>query len=97
MKKLDDIMARLTTGDKKRITEYNHPHRQFRKYYRNRVGLTRALSHEEVRWLNRNTTGCYSVDFTIAPHNLSFENGPDAVLFKLTYGGDLACKPHVKY
>jgi len=96
VKKLKDIEAQLTTKDKKFISAYKHPHYGQLKYYPHKVGLTRPLRHDELLWLNDHTQARYSTDFTIAPFNLSFENAADAVLFKLTFGGTLACKAHQK-
>ena len=99
MKKLKDIentLSGLTGKNKTRLDSIRHPHRQYLKYYQFRVGLTRSLSKEDFDWLNANTQACYSVDFTMPPHNLSFEDRGDAIRFKLIFGGDLACKAHVK-
>jgi hypothetical protein len=100
MKKLKQIEAKIlqfTGKNKARLESIRHPHRQSLKYYTHRVGLTRPLTDADYDWLNNHTTGCYSVDYTMAPHNLSFENRSDAVRFKLTFGGELACKAHQKF
>lgn len=96
MTSIKDIEAKLTKKDRGFIDDLRHPNRQILKYYAHSVGLTRTLRSKDYKWLNENTTEPYSVDYTIAPHNISFTNVADAVLFKLTFGGTLACKPHKK-
>lgn len=97
MKRVKDIenkLNSLTGRNKARLESIRHPHRNFLKYYPHRVGLTRLPTLEDHEWLEANTTGNYSVDYTTPPHNLSFEVKGDAVKFKLTFGGDFACKAH---
>jgi len=96
VKKLKDFEAQLNKKEKEFISAYNHPHYGQLKYYPHKVGLTRPPRHEDLIWLNEHTQARYSTDFTIAPFNISFENAADAVLFKLTFGGTLACAPHKK-
>lgn len=93
-KKYWDIKNKLTPKDYARLSIWRHPHRQSLKYYPNKVGLRRKPTQTETVWLNQHTTGCYSVDNTCSPHNISFEVRADAMLFKLTYHGDLACDVH---
>ena len=96
LKDLEDKIAGLTGKNRERLESIRHEHRQTLKYYRHRVGLTRRPNDAEYEWLNQNTKGCYSLDYTMPPHNLSFEERSDAVRFKLTFGGELACKAHQK-
>lgn len=96
MTKIQKIKDKLTKKDAQIIAILNHPRKQKLKYYQYRVGLRRIPDIREIIWLNSNVTGNYSIDFTTPPHNLSFEVRADAVRFKLTFGGDLACKAHQK-
>lgn len=94
-KKYWDIKNKLTNQDYARLSIWRHPHRQSLKYYAHKVGLVRKPTQTETVWLNKNTTGKYSVDNTIAPHNISFEVRRDAMYFKLVWFGTLACQPHI--
>jgi hypothetical protein len=96
-KQLDRLEKSAIQYGQRRVKAFRHPHFNRLKYFQNRVGLSRALELAELEWLNNNTTGQYSIDFTIAPHNLSFEMEADALLFKLTFGGELAVAKHIKY
>lgn len=94
---IDRLELDARKAESLRAVAYRHPHFNRLQYYQYRVGLNRKLKIADIEWLNANTTGKYSVDFTIAPFNLSFEVEADALLFKLTWGGDLAIKEHIKY
>lgn len=77
----------------KRYTD--HPHFGTLRYYQHRIGLgVNRPTKEQFEWLNENTRGRYSVDYTCPPFNLSFELKDDAMLYKLVWGG---LKPYVKY
>lgn len=93
-KKYWDIKHKLTQADHAKLSIWRHKHRQSLKYYPNVVGLIRKPNQSEIVWLNQHTTDCYSVDHTIAPHNISFKVRADAMLFKLTWHGTLACDVH---
>lgn len=74
----------------------SHPHYARNKFYAYGMGLTQRPTDEIVEWLNNNTLEPYSIDFTIPPYNISFSNKNDAMLFKLTWGGEITCPKHVK-
>jgi hypothetical protein len=93
-KKYWDIKKKLTPKDYMRLSVLRHPHRQTLKYYPYRVGLIRQPNMNELIWLNKHTKGCYSVDNTIAPYNLSFEVKQDAMYFKLVWFDIIACQVH---
>lgn len=85
---------RLTRRDRIQLAIWQHPHRQSLKYYPHVVGLRRKPTQDETIWLNKHTKGCYSVDHTTPPHNISFEIKQDAMYFKLVWYDDLACDKH---
>lgn len=93
-KRYEAIKNRLTRKDQIQLAIWQHPHRQSCKYYPWRVGLTRKPTQDETIWLNKHTKGNYSIDHTMAPHNISFEDKRDAMYFKLVWFGDLACDKH---
>ena len=93
-KRYPAIRNRLTRRDRSQMSIWQHPHRQKLKYYQYRVGLNRKPTQTETIWLNKHTKGCYSVDNTIAPYNISFVEKRDAIYFKLVWFGDLACDIH---
>jgi len=93
-KRFQSIKEKLTRVDAIKLKVFGHPRRQQRKYYQHRIGLTRKPNLNETIWLNKHTKANYSIDHTIAPHNISFQDPKDAVLFKLVWWDDLACQEH---
>jgi hypothetical protein len=88
------ITDKMTRQDAIKLAVFRHPHRQSLKYFAHKVGLIRKPNMKEIVWLNKNTKGYYSIDNTISPHNISFQDVSDAVMFKLVWHGILACSAH---
>lgn len=93
-KRYEAIKNRLSRKDQIQLAIWQHPHRQTLKYYPYSVGLTRKPTQDETIWLNKHTTANYSIDHTMAPYNVSFQNKRDAMHFKLVWHGTLACDRH---
>jgi hypothetical protein len=97
MKKLSDIVKKMTRQDAIKLKVFRHPHRKRNLRFKTQLGLNRSPSMQETIWLNNHTTDLYSIDDMKSGRNISFKNPKDAVLAKLTWYDDLICeaRPYV--